>query len=272
MRWLAYLLCAVGFKVCAEDVRWAVYYNDDASYEDFRSYKLVVFDRDYHPNIQPFIAAEKITLGYLSLGEVASYHHYFQEIKDEGILIIENPNWPGSWMVDLRDPRWASRVIEELVPSVLFKHFTGIFLDTIDNAEYLESLDPVKYKGMKNAAVKLVKGIRLNYPHIPIMLNRGLDIAPDVVRDINMLLVESTYSRYDFAAKKYEKVPKAEYEEYHKKVKELQGLNPSLTIYTLDYWDPADTKMIKKIYQFQRARGYNPYVATIDLQKLMAEP
>lgn len=265
-------MCAVALNLHAEDVRWAVYYDDDASYEDFRSFKLVVFDRDVHPSIQPFIAAEKITLGYLSIGEVADYHHYFQEIKDEGILTVENPNWPGSWMVDLRDPRWASRVIEELVPSVLFKRFTGIFLDTIDDAEYEESLDPAKYKGMKDAAVKLVKGIRLNYPHIPIMLNRGLEIAPQVVQDINMLLVESTYSRYNHTTKKYEKVPKAEYEAYHQKVKVLQELNPSLEIYTLDYWDPADTKTVKEIYQFQRAQGYYPYVATIDLQKLMVEP
>jgi endo-alpha-1,4-polygalactosaminidase (GH114 family) len=48
--------------------------------------------------------------------------------------------------------------------------------------------------------------------------------------------------------------------------------NPNIKIYAVDYWNPKDNKTIKKIYAKQRSYGFVPYVATIDLQSVVAEP
>ncbi len=268
---LAAIFCLQG-TVEAETEHWAVYYNDKAPYAAFHPYSLLVLDSQVHPSLNPFIAAGKTTLGYVSLGEVAKHHTYFEQAQKAGLLFEENPNWPGSYFVDLRNPLWTKMLIEEIIPSVLYQRFDGLFFDTLDNALFLEQKDPVKHKGMVDAAVKLVKAIRLNYPHIPIMMNRGLALLPQVLNDINMLLAESTFTDYSSVTKTYHRMPKAEYRSYVASLKEIQKQNNEIKIFTLDYWDPADTKMIAEIYRVQREQGFIPYVSTPDLQTLIAEP
>lgn len=41
---------------------------------------------------------------------------------------------------------------------------------------------------------------------------------------------------------------------------------------TLDYWNPADTAGLRRIYRAQRANGFLPYVATVELDRLVPEP
>lgn len=265
-------IACIDVGLYGDNERWAVYYNNQAPYLDFRPYELLVLDSDVHPSLNPFIAAGKTILGYISLGEIAKHNGYFADAKKESLLLDENPNWPGSYFVDVRDPRWTKMVIEELIPFVLRQRFDGLFWDTLDDAEFLERKDPEKYKGMVAAAVKLIKTIRLNYPHVPVMMNRGLDLLPQVVTDIPMVLAESIFTRYDKASKKYEKVPLQEYLAQVERLKSAKIQNPNLKIYTLDYWDPADTATIAEIYRVQREKGFIPYVSTPDLQKLIPEP
>ncbi len=265
---------SLGFAgtIAAEPQRWVVYYNNQATYEDLRAYNPLVFDSETHPPLKPFLANDKTTLAYISLGEAATHNSYFADVKAQGLLLGENSSWPGSYFIDLRNPLWTKRVIEEIIPSILFQRFSGLFLDTLDDADYLEQEDPVKYKGMREAAIKLVRTIRKNYPMIPIMMNRGLDIAPAVVHDINMILAEATWSFYDVKKKAYEHVPQKEYQAYADRLRLLEHDNPTLTVYTLDYWDPTDAKGISAIYHLQRENGFIPYVSTRDLQKIIQEP
>jgi hypothetical protein len=47
---------------------------------------------------------------------------------------------------------------------------------------------------------------------------------------------------------------------------------PSLRIFTLDYWNPDDRAGLRKIYRVQRANGFEPYVSTIALDRVVLEP
>lgn len=252
--------------------RYCVYYSDKAPVEAFASYDLIVLDSDHHPYLEGFIQQKKEILGYISLGEVESERSYFDEVKEQGILLQENEYWPGSFYVEVRDPRWAKRVIEDLIPQILFQHFDGLFLDTLDNPGDLERKDPEKYKGMVEAAAQLVNLIRQHYPNIKIMMNRGYELLPEVGGTIDMVMGESVYADYDFENKTYQFVPEDLYQTQVKILKDAQSMNPDLKVYTLDYWDPADSKVIKDIYQKQRENGFIPYVATVDLHKIVPEP
>lgn len=252
--------------------RYCVYYSDKAPVEAFASYDLIVLDADHHPYLEGFIQQKKEILGYISLGEVENERSYFGEVKEQGILLQENEYWPGSFYVDVRDPRWAKLVIEDLIPQILFQHFDGLFLDTLDNPGDLERKDPERYKGMVEAAAQLVKLIRQHYPNIKIMMNRGYELLPKVGGTIDMVMGESVYADYDFENKTYRVIPKDLYETQVKILKEAQLMNPNLQVYTLDYWDPTDSKVIKDIYQKQRDNGFIPYVATVDLHKIVPEP
>lgn len=251
---------------------WAVYYANELKPEAFDAYSLIVFDSEAHPLISPLLSAGKTVLGYISLGEVASYRHWYAEVKSEGILLQENKNWSGSYAVDLRDPRWTKRVIEEMIPAILQQGFSGVFLDTLDNAAELERVDGKKYSGMTLAAVKLIRTIRRHFPEIKIMLNRGYDLLPQIGDVIDMTLGESVFATYNFETKRYSSVDQELYKTQVSILDAAAKKFPNLLIYTLDYWDPSDSKGISAIYRTERGNGFIPYVSTIKLDQLLPEP
>lgn len=259
-------------EISKNNERYCVYYSDQVQANEFSSFDLVVLDSDHHPYLQGFIQKKKTILGYISLGEVEYQRSYFNEVKSEGILLQENKYWPGSYFVDVRDPRWTRRVIEDLIPDILTKRFDGIFLDTLDNPGELERTDPEKYAGMLAAAVTLVKEIRRHYPEIKIMMNRGYDLLPEVGGDIDMEMGESVFADYNFETKTYQFVEKGLYKKQLRILKDAQGLYSTLKVFTLDYWNPKDSKEIKNIYKIQRENGFIPYVATVELNTIVPEP
>jgi len=252
--------------------RWVVYYSNTAPIEAFDPYQLTVFDSHNHPHLSPLNKRGKTALGYISLGEVSPSYDYFEAMKEEGILLQENNVWRGNRMVDLRDPRWTKRVVEQLVPHILNERFDGIFIDTIDNAAFLEQQNPMKNKGMKQAAIDLIRSIRHHFPHITIMMNRGYDILSDLADDIDIVLGESVYSTFDFNTRTYKYVPKQDYFQQKKMFAKIKKTHPKLEIFTLDYWNPEDPATIQKIYKVQRKNGFVPYVSTISLQEVIPEP
>ena len=270
-------LLSLGWQSCqpfeaSTHNNWLAYYQDEAAPEAFSDYGLLVFDSQYHPPIPALAAAGKTILGYISLGEVEGYRAHFGMVRAEGILFDENPNWPGSYFVDLRSALWRDRVLGHLIPKILNRGFHGLFLDTLDNAAYLESTDPVKYRGMRQSAAKLVMEIRSHFPSILIMMNRAYEILPEVAGHIDMELAESCFSDFDFSSKQYRRVPQQEYQQQVQELQRIRALHPGLEIFTLDYWDPSDDQGIRTIYREQESNGFNPYVATVELDRIVPRP
>ncbi|MFQ5849294.1 MAG: endo alpha-1,4 polygalactosaminidase [Candidatus Binatia bacterium] len=254
------------------DLRWLVYYTNKAPAEAFKGYSLLVFDSKFHPPLRPLSNRGKTLLGYLSLGEVEQYRDHFRDVKADGILLQENEHWKGSFYVDARDRRWTKRVIEQLIPDIIRKGFNGLFLDTLDNPAELEREQPKKYAGMTKAAARLVRTIRRHYPTIKIMMNRAYELLPLVEQHIDIVLGESVFSDYDFQKETYDLVPQKLYRRQVKLLQAARARQPKLQVLTLDYWDPADSKGITRIYREQRANGFVPYVATIELDRIIEEP
>jgi len=252
--------------------RWVVYYGAEAQPESFAPYDLVVLESFGHPPLQPLRDRKKTLLGYISVGEIDSGRPYYAEFMKQNLLIAENPNWPGSYSIDIRDPRWTKKLVEELIPSVLHQGFDGIFLDTLDNPPHLERQDPKTYAGMTLAAVRLIHVIRQNYPQIKIMVNRAYEILPEVGGLIDYVLGESVYTSYDFQNKTPRHSSQTDYQYQVKVLTDLKRSFPNLKVMSLDYWDPQDQEGIAKIYAVQRTNGFIPYVSTVDLNSIIAEP
>jgi uncharacterized protein (TIGR01370 family) len=251
---------------------WLIYYSNQAPVETLCRYDLLVLDSDSHPPLQPLIRRGKILLGYLSIGEVEDYRTFFAEVRAEGLFLRENQNWKGSYFVNLRDERWPRRLLEKIIPKIVEQGFNGLFLDTLDNAIELERIDSQKYSGMKSAAAAIVREIRHRYPGLKIMMNRGYELLPEIGREIDMVLGESVFTTYDFTSQKYHRVPQETYSGQVRLLKEAQQRHPGLKVFTLDYWNPEDSAGIRRIYKTERANGFNPYVATIKLNRIVQEP
>lgn len=250
---------------------FVVYYSDKLSSTDFEKYRTVVFDSDNHPDVKPLTAKGIDVLGYLSVGEIERYKWYFKKFKDTDSLIQENKNWTGSYIADIRNKEWIDFILTELIPKIIRSGFNGIFIDTMDSPLYMEETNPKKYKGMKEASIHLIMAIRHNYPELKIMINRAYQILPESAKYIDMELAESLYSDYNFNDKKYQIVPSSDYLDQLEILKEVKKNNPSLKIYSLDYWNKKDKVQIKKIYEVEEGNGFIPYVSTVTLDEVINE-
>jgi uncharacterized protein (TIGR01370 family) len=251
---------------------WAVYYGAGASAAAFSPFDLVVLDS---ANVAPLAllqARGKTVLAYISLGEVGRHRSYFQALQSDGLLLEENPNWPDSFAIDVRAPRWHKRVLEELVPDILGHGFDGLFIDTLDYPIERERRAPEAGVGMRAAAVQLVRSIRQNFPAAKIMLNRAYGIVPEVGDVIDMLLGESVFTHYDFASGNYQLAAPASYQQQVELLNAARRDFPRIRVMTLDYWDPDDLDGLSRIYLEQRKNGFSPYVATIGLDRVIYGP
>ncbi|MBI5138099.1 MAG: endo alpha-1,4 polygalactosaminidase [Nitrospirae bacterium] len=253
-------------------VPWAVYYGAGASAAAFAPFDIVVLDSAYSAPVAPLRERGKTVLAYLSLGEVGSQRGYFQALRADGVLLGENPDWPGSFGIDVRDPRWQRRVVDELVPGILARGFDGLFIDTLDYPIERERAHPDTAAGMRAAAAELVLAIRRQFPKTRIMLNRAYAILPEVGGHIDMLLGESVFTRHDFGSGAYRRTDAVDFQRQVRELDAARRAFPNLRVMTLDYWDPADPAGIRAAYAEQRRHGFSPYVATIGLDRVVYEP
>lgn len=269
----------LGFRTPGKDAatpddgwRWAVDYGPATDPVLARTYDLLVLEPHHARPIAPLRGRNSVLLGYVSLGEVERNRPYFASLDTAGALGPANPNWPDARMADLRHAAWRAAVLDRIVPEVMALGYDGIFMDTMDNAEAMERQDPIANAGMVAAAATLIADIRARFPKVRMMLNRGYALLPGVVPVIDYVLGEAMASRWNFTEKRYERTSDSDWAWQADRLRAAQARNPRLVATTLDYWDPADTAQVAALYARERAAGFHPYVATLALDRLIAEP
>jgi polysaccharide biosynthesis protein PelA len=250
------------------DPRFVVYYGTQDQ-PALSRYDVVVLDSDIDAAIPRRLARRSLALGYLSAGEVHMGRAWAADLERQGLLLGPNPKWRDARFIDVRDARWKARVLDDLVPALLARGFTGLFLDTLDDAAHLESVDPRRFAGMQEAAVDLVRALRQRFTQLPIMVNRGYSLLPRIVPEIDMLLGESVHSTWDAALAAYVPVEPAAVRWQTERLHEARRLRPELSLFSLDYWSPDDPHGIGRIYAQAQGNGFTPYVATFDLTRIV---
>jgi len=273
MRVILFFLWGFSAMYARENIHpWVVYYSNKASIDAFESYNPILLDYETHPSLQPLLAMNKEIIGYVNIGEVEERNDCFDELKKENALINNNPDWPGSWSVDIRNQTWQNIILTRLIPDLLDQGFKGIFLDQIDVSLELENSNPKKYKGTTKAAIDLILAMREKFPKIKIWLNRAYEILPDVGHAIDYELAETLYTMYNFQTGKYSIRTKVGFDWQMDLLNKAKDQFPHLIVFSLEYWDPKDTKMYEKIYAMERKLGLRPYVTTPFLDKIIPEP
>ena len=252
--------------------KWIAYYADTHQPVDFKPYDILVFDRERHPSLQNLKAQRKTILGYMSVGEAEKDRYDYEQVKATNSLLKENPNWPGVFSVDVRKAEWTRHLIEDVIPKIIQSGFDGVFIDTLDSVEQLETENPKKYQGMVDASVRMIKTIRMHYPELKIMINRGFKTMPHIADSVDYLLAESILVNYDFENGDHKLFSDDVYQNYIAQIEEIKKHAPHLYIMTLDYWNMDDTETVKTIYERQRQQGFAPYVSTIELNNIFEEP
>ena len=273
-KWLALLLCCLG---CAPQAtqearteRWVAYYDKKLPASTFKRYDLVVFDREHYPDFTA-IAEETAVLAYVSIGEVHGHTPNLATLEAQGTLITKRDHWD-SHVVHIGAPAWQKTVFAK-IDDAMNKGFRGVMLDTVDSAiYYAEQESPAAGAKAKREAIALIYDIRARYPQARLMLNRGFAILPEVARQIDYALAESTLAQTDVSTGQSTLFPPNSYYLSVSKLEVARQEAPQLKIYTLDYWNQDDVRGLHHIYATQRARGYVPYVSTPDLRRYTPEP
>jgi uncharacterized protein (TIGR01370 family) len=210
--------------------------------------------------------------GYLSLAEVRIADSVYAK-TDRAALIEENPAWPGTYRIDIRHPSWKKLVLDEVIPFIAQRGFTGLFLDTLDTPPYLEDLEPHARRGMRQAAVDLVQTIRARYPDLFMIINRGYALLPSLIGSIDAIVAEGLLTVADDQdSHGYRWTPLSEVALVLSLLSSATKGHARPPILSLDYWDPEDANTIRAIYARQRHWGHHPYVATKSLDRLIPEP
>jgi uncharacterized protein (TIGR01370 family) len=250
--------------------RFVVYYGREAD-AALGGYDVAVLDAEADEALLARRAPGATFLGYISIGEIHESRPYFHEAMEAGLLLDPHPSWSGAWFVDLRSPYWSDLLLNRVVPELRQRGFDGVFLDTLDDAELLEARDPHRFAGTVPAAAELVRDLRRRFPSMPIMINRGYAVLPQIAGEFDMLLGESVRATHS-ASGTYTLVTDADYAWQRERMLAARRRDPALRIFSLDYWDPEDSVGIARLYLAQRRNGFIPYVATPDLTRIVLPP
>ena len=252
--------------------KWAVCYSRDCDARKLGQYDIAVLDATSHPPISQVRKQGAKVFGYISIGEIEAYRDHYAWARRENLIVRENPNWPENYLIDIRREVWLEKLIYDLVPEMIRKGFDGLMLDTVDSSILLEREQPVEFAGMNDAAVRIIRSLDRHFPDTELILNRGYEVLPRVGGAIDYALGESVYTDYDFEADSYSRRSEEAYRWQVDRLSAAAEANPDLQVLTLDYWPPDDRDQIREIYRIQRAKGFWPYVATVDLQSVVPEP
>ena len=225
------------------------------------------------PNARDEVVLSLATQFFASRREEDGYR-YFAAAQADGILLGPNPAWPEAMFVDLRSPRWASLILDQVVPDILARGFDGVFLDTLDDSEHLEDQDPQRFAGMVDAAAALVRAMRRRMPRRPIMVNRAYAVLPRIVGAFDMLLGESVRAKHvgESEGGGYALTTDPDYHWQRDRMWEARDRDRALRVFSLDYWDPEDRAGVARLYAEQYRNGFVPYVATRDLTRIIPPP
>lgn len=246
---------------------WVCVYSQDASIRNIKKFDLAILDPEAHPDLAELKKSNTFVIGYVSLGEVGDYRWYWNLIAHEPWILDKNPNWD-SYMIDVRAPEWQALVIEKIIPQIIEKGFDGVFLDTIDNAEYLEKYYPAKkFPGARAAMINLIRVIRKKFPSIYIIVNRGFSMLSEISSVIDGVVAESIFTRIDFENNTVRLLTP---DEYYMNIQRLVAARSkfNLTIFTLDYINPNDTTYVNSIMTKSRNYEFIPYLSTTKLDSI----
>ena len=217
----------------------------------------------------PLAAGGPLRLAYVSAGEADEKRSYWPQAKGKPYLVESNPNWPEAHRVDIRSDAWRRLLLKEVVPKALAKGYDGVFLDTLDTAEYLQSRDTAAYAGSMDAAKGLVEALRAQYPDKLILLNNALPLLEGLADAADGVVVEDLYTRCDPHAKACVPTPEdvsAAKEETLSRWKERTG-KPVFRLLFSGLRE-RDSPPLRKAARRCLKNGFFPYLALPSLMSL----
>ncbi len=249
---------------------WLCFYGLEAPPGAFARFDLVVFDGTWHPDLVRRPDGGPVLLGYLSAAEVLEDGPFWPRTAGRDILVRKKPQW-NSWVLDLRDPDWRDLLVREAVPAILEQGFDGVLLDTLDSALALELwTDPDRWRGTREAVIRLVEDIRRAWPDMVIAVNRALPVLGEIASSLDLLVLEGLSSVYGGPETGYVPVSAEDRRRLLDWLEAGLAERPGLPVLTLDYAPEDRPDLVRSAVARARRKGFVPYVSTLELDRIYA--
>ena len=252
-----------------QKIKWLCYYGNSIPNSIYEKLDLAILDPDTFeiPETEPEKQNNPWRIGYVSIGETETYRWYWPLVQGKSFVLEPNPNWANSYYVDVRSNEWQELLLKKVIPKILEKGYQGIFLDTLDTAEYLEWKDKNKYAGSVKALENFIAKLREKFPKALIITNNGLFLLKNCGNLIDGALVEDIYTHYNFEKKQYEA---SDIDSDQKKEQILVPFrkNNKKPLYVLVYAKSNQTTLIKEGLKKCKEADFYPYITTIDLNQI----
>jgi uncharacterized protein (TIGR01370 family) len=207
-----------------------------------------------------------LRLAYLSVGEADRQKTYWRAIRDRPFLIEPNPSWPGTLRVDIRDREWQRLLLDQEIPRLLARGFQGLMLDTIDTAPYLETKDPARFAGSREALRSWVSKLRRRYPEM-ILLANGTEALVDVAPFVDGYIVEGVFATYDLGRRSYRPTTEAERSWKLAQIDRARAI-AHRPVFTVEYAPAGDVALAQWATRASADRGFHPFVTVRELNSL----
>jgi cysteinyl-tRNA synthetase len=230
-----------------------------------RDTQMVILSDDPRIPLQS-LPLHTLRLTYLSVGEADQQRPYWAAVHDRPFLVEGNPNWPGNVRVDIRDPQWQEVLITQEAPRLLRRGFQGFMLDTIDTVPYLETKDPSRFAGSRQALRDFLARMRREFPAI-ILLANGTDALVDVAPYVDGYVVEGVFATYDFGTKQYRATTDVERAWKLGQIDKAQSV-AQRPVFTIEYAGPGDVGLGQWAAEESTKRGFRPYVTVKEINSL----
>jgi len=257
-----------GCCACAETYNsYLVFYGSEIDIKKISCFEAVVIDPKAKIDIAKLHKKKVTVFAYLSLGEINKAVPEYEKFINSGIIVMENPSWPGSFYVDASSGLWSDYILKEALPALTSKDYDGVFLDTLDSPAALANEFPGRYKNGTAAVYEIIKKIRESNPNLIIIANNFEDHADKIGVYVNAFNVESLVGTYNFKTKKYEYCDKKLSAERVKKLQKLKK-DYNTQIFVVDYVSNSNYKVVRNIYKKIKSFGFIPCVSEIGLNKI----
>ncbi|HXT99434.1 MAG TPA: endo alpha-1,4 polygalactosaminidase [Polyangia bacterium] len=199
-----------------------------------------------------------IRLAYVSVGEANPRRPYWPEVNGQPFVVEPNLEWPDNVRVDIRSNRWQDVLMCEEVSRLMQRGFDGLMLDTIDTAAYLESKDPARFAGSREALRDWLRRLRAAFPRAVIVAN-GSEALVDVAPFVDGFVVEGVFSVYDIRQRTYRRTTDAERDWKLGAIARARGVAPR-PVFSIEYADVGDVALSEWATQESLRHGFRPYV------------
>ena len=248
----------------AEGNAVAFFYGANPPWAELQAFDLVVVDPGHVPNpAAPGLRHTRLA-AYVALGEVQPSRDYAAKIP-KAWMVGENKDW-GSRLIDQSRPEWPRFFTDSVIAPLWNQGYRSFFLDTLDSY-HLFAKTPEQRAVQEAGMVAVLRAVKLRFPDIRLIFNRGFEILPHTHKLVDMVVAESLFQGFDAGKGKYKVVPPQDREWLMGQLTRVKD-DYRLPVLVIDYVPAAERELARKTAKRIMDLGFIPWVTTPDLTSL----